>query len=234
MGGRKEDVVRIHANITYSYAILRAPAKAAAQSVRWKDEEKIKNLKFTDKWVRGFLTRASMTRRKITTEDKVRPSEEIVRAAMMVGREKYIRNNLRPVVVHNFDKTAINWCTGPTHIFLPYDKFEKNLKNLWGRHLGVSNIKLRMTAIIAFEAEGGPDPLFIIIRHSAKVTSKTKPNQLSIRVIQNLFKANLGFGAEDGWELKTWEKNMTIDGVEQIHKCWYLKHNARGHIINVY
>jgi len=57
-------------------------------------------------------------------------------------------------------------------------------------------------------------------------------------VIRNLFKRD-GFTAKEGWELKTWEKELTLEKkvkknmVEEtsLHKVIYLKHNPTGTII---
>ena len=44
---------------------------------------------FSTKWVRTFLNRANMRRRKITTDDKVIPSDEEVERIMKIGQKIY-------------------------------------------------------------------------------------------------------------------------------------------------
>ena len=46
-----------------------------------------------------------------------------------------------------------------------------------------------------------------------------------------MHKKNGGFGERDGWDCLLWEKEVTTDGVIVTHKCYYLKHRAKGHVI---
>ena len=67
-------------SVVYTYAIIIQAAKVTQGSERWCGDEKINTLMFSSKWVRSFLNRANMRRRKITTDDKVVSSdEEIIR-----------------------------------------------------------------------------------------------------------------------------------------------------------
>lgn len=215
--GKLEDKVRIHANITYSYAIIEQAAIDMQQNSKWVDDESVKKLKFSSVWIRGVLDRADMARRKVTTEEKIRPSEATVRHAMSVGRIKYNELELEARFVWNMDETALTWCIGPTHIFIPKQQSR-------ARQIGVVNIKFRITAAIAFNGVGDSAFIFVIINHSVKATSKINPDQSRIRVIRNLHKANLGFGEVEGWELHEWVSALTIDGVTATHRCWYIKH----------
>lgn len=103
------------------------------------------------------------------------------------------------------DETAVTWCIGPTHLFVPKTQSR-------ARNVGVNNVKLRITTAIAFNGVGEGAPLYLIIYHSAKVTSQVRLNQLSLRVIQQLHRANDGFGEAHGWALKVWTKTIDIDG----------------------
>ena len=105
------------------------------------------------------------------------------------------------------DETAVTWCIGLTHMFVPKSESARP------KHQGVSNMKLRITAAITVNGVGDFAPLFMIIRHSAAVTSQKKPNQASIRVIQKLYKDDEGFGQSNGWTLALWQKELTIEGV---------------------
>jgi PIN domain nuclease of toxin-antitoxin system len=49
-------------------------AKSVQETEKRHEEEKIKSLVFSNKWVKNFLTRGGISRRKITTEDKVVPT----------------------------------------------------------------------------------------------------------------------------------------------------------------
>ena len=85
-------------------------------------------------WIRGFLSRANMARRKITTEDKVRPSEAEIIAQMKIGQDKYETMSIQSHQVWNMDETAVTWCIGPTHMFVPKSESAR------AKHQGVSNL----------------------------------------------------------------------------------------------
>ena len=167
-------MVSIHSNITYSYAIIVAAAEDVQKENKWADDRAVHDLKFTPVWVRSFLSRADMTRRKITTEDKRRPSDLEVMQHMKVGQDIYTEKKLALRLVWNMDETAITWAIGPTHMFVSKQKSER------AKHAGVSNVKLRITAAITVNDEGFFSPLFFIIKHSAKVTSQMKPDQTAL------------------------------------------------------
>ena len=73
-------------------------------------------------------------------------------------------------------------------------------------------------------------PLMFIIKHS--VSSEMKPDQSTMTVIKKIHtNKSIKYGTEDGWELKLWIKIMTIKGITEEHKCWYLRHTTTHHII---
>ena len=56
------------------------------QLYHYEDESGISNLKFSSAWVRGFLKRANLRRRKITTDDKKILSIKEIVAIMSIGQ----------------------------------------------------------------------------------------------------------------------------------------------------
>ena len=80
-------------NITYSYSIVERSAKAVQESMYWIENDKIKKMKFSNKWIKGFLSRGSCTRRKITREDKEVPTDIEIASVLNIGQQKYIENN---------------------------------------------------------------------------------------------------------------------------------------------
>ena len=70
------DVRRILVSVVYTYAIIQHAAIKVQASDRWITDEKIQALEFSSHWVRKFLRRAHMRRRKITTDEKNEPSDE--------------------------------------------------------------------------------------------------------------------------------------------------------------
>lgn len=166
--------VRVVVNVTYSYAIVETSAKAVQESRYWIDNAEIKSMKFSNKWMKGFLTRGSVTRRKITREDKEVPTDEEIASVLNIGQQKYFENGHTAKTCYNFDETAFTWSIGPTHFYCPINQTRAT-------NIGISNTKLRITAVIAVNAEGAFAPLMIIIKHS--VSSEARPDQTTMTVI---------------------------------------------------
>ena len=196
-------------------------ATSVQETEKWANEEKIKNLIFSNKWVKGFLNRGGVSRRKITRDDKDVPSDTDIRRVLKIGQDLYINKGHTPNTCYNFDETAFTYSIGPSHIFCPSDQQRAT-------NIGISNTKLRITAVIAVNAMGHFAPLMLIIKHS--VSSEIRPDQTGMKVIPELHKKD-GFTANDGWEKGIWEKSLTIKGVTALHKCTYLRHITTGHIL---
>jgi hypothetical protein len=85
---------RIVANIAHSYEII----KRAATEAPWASDAKIQKLKFSNKWVCGFLRRATLRRRRNTSSDKKLPPVSVVAARMKEslrqGRARRVRGHL--------------------------------------------------------------------------------------------------------------------------------------------
>ena len=64
---------RILINVAYDYKTIRTAADDVQKQPHWVDNETVKKLEFSDKWVHSFLMRALLRRRKITRDDKVIP-----------------------------------------------------------------------------------------------------------------------------------------------------------------
>ena len=208
-------------NVTYSYAIIVSAATGVQETEKWKNNEKIMNLKFSNRWVKMFLGRGGLSRRKITREDKIMPEDDEVSDILRIGHGLYIRNMHDPRTCYNFDETAFTWAIGPSYMYCPGNQQRAT-------NIGISNTKLRITAVIAVNAVGEFAPLMLIVKHS--VSSEIRPDQSGMLVIKELFKKP-GFRAEDGWELKMWEKELTIKSVTALHKVRYLIHKDSGHVI---
>jgi hypothetical protein len=198
----------------------------AAQNVQsrehWSSDVDVKRLMFSSHWVRGFLTRAKMRRRKITTDDKVLPSEKTINEVMAVGQEVFWRKGHTYDTNWNMDETGLNWCSGPKYIFVPGDQSR-------ALNIGIDNDKYRITAALTVNANGRSAPLFMIIRHS--VSSEAKPDQTTMRTVKNLFEKNDGYGKKHGWELKTWVRTLEIYNkakklIKAEHRVNYLIHTG--------
>jgi hypothetical protein len=142
---------------------------------------------------------------------------------------KIIQGNYSRNQIINLDETAINWGLGPTHVYCAKtaDRGEQE----------ITDVKARVTAIVMVSADGDFLPVFYIFKHSK--SSEVSPDQTKMTVIRSLFKRE-GFSTADGWELKTWERELTIETkgksnavvtVTAIHKVLYIKHLETGTII---
>ena len=178
-------------------------------------------MEFSNKWVKKFLVRAKMYRRKITKEDKNVPTPEEIKRILGIGQDMYVQKDHRPETCFNFDETAVTYAIGPTHVYCPKDQDRAT-------HLGVSDMKVRITATIAVCSTGHFAPTMFIIKHS--VSSEKRPDQTKMRVIPDLLKKS-GFTTNDGWQMKMWEKEMTKKNKTDIHKVNYLIHSVSGHVI---
>ena len=142
---------------------------------------------------------------------------------MKVGQDIYSEFGHTLSATWNMDKIAVTWCIGPTHLYCPRDEQRAS-------QIGISNTKLRITAVITVNAAGAFAPLLIIMKHS--VSSAIKPDQTGMKVVRELHSnTSKGFTAQDGWELLKWEKKITIKDVTALHKNWYLIHTVTGHVI---
>ena len=106
--------MRIIVNVTYSYAIIITAAKCARQDEKYVNEKSIESLNFSHKWVKGFLKRGGLIRRKITIEDKATPTDEEIRRILNIGQDIYINKGHNADTCFNFDETAFTYAIGPT------------------------------------------------------------------------------------------------------------------------
>ena len=93
-------------NVTYSYAIVVTAAKSVQETEQWNEDEKIRNLVFSNKWVKNFLSRGGVSRRKITSDDKVVPTDEEIRRVLKIGQDMYIVGGHEPHTCYNFGETG--------------------------------------------------------------------------------------------------------------------------------
>ena len=146
-------------SVVYSYAIIIQAAIAVQKQNNWTAIEKVKSLTFSSTWVKSFLRRANMRRRKITTEDKKIPTEEEILRIMSIGQKMYRDFGHTPETVINMDEAAFSYAIGPEYMYCPPDQSR-------AQHLGIPNTKLRITGVVAVSGRGIFVPLFIVIKHS--------------------------------------------------------------------
>ena len=222
MDGVEVTIGRILVSVVYSYAIIIQAALAVQKQNNWTTTEKVQSLTFSSTWVKSFLKRANMRRRKITTEDKKIPSEEEILRIMTIGQNMYRDFGHTPDTVINMDETAFSYAIGPEYMYCPPDQSR-------AQHLGIPNTKLRITAVVAVSGRGNFVPLFIIIKHS--VSSADRPDQSGMKVITLMHKKDDGFGTSNGWDLVLWRKELCISNVTALHSCYYIIHRYTGEVI---
>ena len=96
-------------NATYSYAIIEAATKSVQKKSYWEDVDSVNKMKFTDKWVKGFLNRGQLYRRKITREYKILPDDKEIYSVLSIGQELYVEEGHDSNSTFNFDETAFTW-----------------------------------------------------------------------------------------------------------------------------
>ena len=159
------------------------------QLYHWQDDTCVSNLTFSSNGGRDFLNRANLRRRKITTEDKKIPSAEEVTRTMGIGQELIKDFDYGPDTIMNMDETAFTYAIGPEYMYVPVDQQR-------AQNIGIPNIKLRITAVVAVFGSGVFAPLFMIIKHT--ISSLDKPDQSTMKVIRTMYNKNDGFGVKDG------------------------------------
>jgi hypothetical protein len=199
-GGNLSKKSRVIVNVAFNYAVIKKAAQGVQGRQEWRDDATVKYLEFSTGWIQNFLKRAKMRRRKITTDDKVLLSEQEVNDRMRVGQALFVAGHYIRKWVWNMDETAYTYGIGPTHLFVPADA--SRASNVAG-----SDAKVRITAVVCVNGEGTFPPLMLNLKHS--VDSGTRADQTGMRVIP-LLHAREGFKEADEWELKVWERELTI------------------------
>ena len=93
---------------------------------------------------------------------------------MRIGQDLYVAHFHDPRTCWNFDETAFTWAIGPSYMYCPGNQQRAT-------NIGISNDKVRITAVIAVNAIGEFAPLMLIVKHSA--SSELKPDQTGMLVI---------------------------------------------------
>ena len=130
----------------------------------------VSSLQFTNKWVKSFLSRGGLRRRKITREDKDIPESEEILQVMRIGQKLFIDNEHDENTCFNFDETAFTWAIGPTHVYCPINQQRAT-------NIGITDTKVRITAVIAVNAAGQFAPLMLILKHSVSSGKKVQIKQ---------------------------------------------------------
>ena len=218
---------RVEANVAYSYAVIEKAAKLVQKDVRFKNDPSVSKLKFSNKWIKGFLRRNAFYRRTTTAIAKERPPLHEIRAIMTDIQETIEKNKFSPAQCFSSDETAMFYASPPKNQFVPEDAARGCAP--------AGDEKARFTTLESGDADGGMLPSMHVIKCTVK---KGASDFSQTRVIHKLHRET-GFTESDGWKLGTWEKTMTlqkkVQGVTEsfdvTFKRPYIQHTTKQHLV---
>jgi hypothetical protein len=221
----------ILANAMYTHDIIRSAATAVQSSPKYCSDTKLAKMKFSTKWIRGFLSRARFSRKKASSAEKtdVIKDRDVIQERMCGIQHSIDRVARCPEMTFNLDETGVVLGEGPAYMFVPKDKAVG--QNVRARSFGDDD-KTRFTALMCGSGAGVMLPVFFIIACSVEGPDKT-----SARVIKSIHKTE-GFTESDGWTLETWSRSFNQNGkpvpeptsTSTFHSRPYLVH-ASGHVL---
>jgi hypothetical protein len=185
--------------IAFSYEIIRCRCRKVQSSNQYLADAKVQLLKFSNNWIKKFLRRHKVSRRRITSERKQTLSPDAVQQIMLRHQQQIREGGYLPRQILNLDETALNFGIGPTYIYIPIDADRAVAE--------ASNVKARITCVPIVDAEGTFLPMMFILKHSK--SSDKFPDQTTMTVISNLNKKE-GYTPQDGWHLDVWRRELTI------------------------
>ena len=217
------DEVEVVANVAYSYAIIKHAAQSVQARTKWADDEKLQKYLFTNPWIVGFLERNVLRRRRITSTEKKLPPPAEIHAVLSDIQSAIRTGGYAADEVVNGDETGVNFGAGPKNQYVPQGEARGTMP--------ASDEKARFTDFLWGDSDGDMGEVFSIIKCTAK-----GPDLRNTRVLQNLMEQP-GFGVADGWQLKRWQRELTLkvkgSMVTRIYYRPYLIHEATGHVMTI-
>ena len=211
-------------NVAYGYAVIRLAARLAQALPEWRAHPLVAGLEFSNKWVCGWLRRAGLRRRRVTSVEKVPPPAAAVDARMREIQARIVAGGFAPCDVRSADETGVWYGAAP-----------KNQYVAAGTRRGVappSDDRARFTAHLNGAADGTMHAPFFIVRCAA-----VGPDLSGTRVLQGLRDAG-GFGAAAGWSLREWRRVLTTRDragkpTTAEHVRPYLVHGPTGAVVTL-
>ena len=212
----------IEANVVHSYLVIKQAAQKVQKTPAFLSDEKVQKFSFSDGWVQNFLRRSALRRRRVTAKDKKLPSLEDVRARM--SEIQLTISGFKPGERVSADETGVFFGAPPKHQYVDASAERASAPD--------SDEKARFTSLLwGTPEEMGPS--FNIIKMTVK-----GPDLSSSTVLKSLHEQT-GFRASDGWELKTWQRKLSLpvrgkkDPVEAMHVRPYLYHTKSMTVITI-
>ena len=144
------------ANVCYSHDIIRMAAEKVRKRPEFLDDAKLQKLKFRRSWIRGWLRRCAMRKRRITTQVKTLPAPEVVQARMAQIQSKILEGNFTLDDVFSGDETGMLFGAPPLKQYIPFDADRATSPE--------ADDKARFTWMPWGDADGGMGANFGIVR----------------------------------------------------------------------
>jgi len=116
----KETAV-VQANVAFSNLMIVRAAEKVRGYPTFKDDPKVRALKFSKMWVGGLLRRNALRRRRITASEKVLPDLAAVQAEMSQIQQTIEADNYTPAEIISADETGVFYGAAPTYQVVPSD-----------------------------------------------------------------------------------------------------------------
>ena len=213
----------VKSNVAHSHATIRLAATMVQKTAFFLKDSKIQALKFTPPWIKGFLRRAALRRRRVTAVEKVLPPVEDVRKRMGEIQTVIVQGGYTEDETISADETGVFYGAPPKNQYVPETAERATAAE--------SDDKARFTSLLAGSVVGNMLPSFNIIKMTVKGPDLTRS-----RVLDNLM-LKPGFSTADGWEKQIWRRQLTltVKGKETTREYArpYLIHKATKVVITV-
>ena len=215
----------VEANVAFTHAVIIIAAQKVQAKEEWQGNRGVQKLKFKRTWIKGLLKRHALRRKRITASEKVLPAPELVQARMKEIQDQIIKEKYTLEEVISADETGIFFGAAPKHQIVPADAARATAPEC--------DDKARFTAMLFGNGAGEMGPIWAIIKMTVKGIDLS-----SSTVLKSLHKEP-GFTQADGWELKAWERELTLKGKQKdtyvtgVHKRPYLINLATLEVITI-
>jgi len=185
----QEKAAVVVANVCYSHNIVKVAAAKAKELPAFKDDLVVRGLQFTRPWVKGWLRRNAMRRRRVTAQTKELPAPDVVQKRMEEIQHTILEGGFDARQVINGDETGMLFGEPPRYQYVP--------ENAERGTTPEADERSRFTCFLAGNAAGEMLPTFSIL----KCASRTPEDLARTRVMHNMHERP-GFQRADGWALK--------------------------------
>ena len=211
-------------NVAYSYEVVRIAARTVQAGLKWAGHPLVSRLAFSNMWVRGWLRRAGLRRRRVTCVEKAVPSAAAIEARMRAIQERIVAGGYELRDVRSADETGVWFGAAPRYQYVGAGVRRGSAPP--------SDDRARFTAHLNGSADGTMHPPFIIVRCSAAGRDLS-----GTRVLQGLRDVH-GFDEVAGWSLREWRRELTTHerggkAVTAEHVRPYLMHLPSGAVITL-